>query len=477
MRQTRNAAVPRPATDVHARKSHPPCAPVQLWDERTYRGNTTIVSEGATLAAHLSAELDKLAAQEHMSTPVLEMTQGHDPAVPYHGHRFGFVLEAEASRDLAQRDGVCGALEHDLGKPMDPKRNVLFIIGTQKGGTTYLFNALTKHPSFVGADHAFACALPGCGCGRCLQRVRSGCCVQSARVQVCWRNKPVCWLLDLCWHKLLYVPAAGSCVPRAQQCCWHCRQRHGPWAKEVHFFNRYPLPSPPKREYLKCFPPAAWNIDKLPNPNNFTLVDATPDYLFNAMAPPRIKALFSNAKFVVLLRVRRCTRYWHQQIAILVHLGCVGWPLVHQSACPCRCTRQPAVIVGLTSICGAPKPPAAVQHPTLLRCALQDPIARAYSAWTMSKRMSCRQQVKADPLQPCQFPTFAQMVVDEVKMLKKQGCTFGPAVRSRLAAAAPAAAIALQDSLRHGPAGPALFTSMLSHWVPQSSLYEQIMHP
>lgn len=38
---------------------------------------------------------------------------------------------------------------------------------------------------------------------------------------------------------------------------------------------------------------------------NFTLVDATPDYLFNALAPPRVRAMWPHAKFVVLLRVRR----------------------------------------------------------------------------------------------------------------------------------------------------------------------------
>ena len=72
----------------------------------------------------------------------------------------------------------------------------------------------------------------------------------------------------------------------------------------MHFFNRWPLPSPPKREFLRCFPSRTWNIANMPDPNNFTLVDATPDYMFNAMAPPRIKAIWPNAKFLVLLRVR-----------------------------------------------------------------------------------------------------------------------------------------------------------------------------
>jgi hypothetical protein len=84
-----------------------------------------------------------------------------------------------------------------------------------------------------------------------------------------------------------------------------CSQPRGPWAKEVHFFNQWPLPHPPKRRFLECFPRRAWNIAKHPNPNSFTLVDATPDYMFNAMAPARIKAMWPQAKFVVLLRVSR----------------------------------------------------------------------------------------------------------------------------------------------------------------------------
>ena len=45
--------------------------------------------------------------------------------------------------------------------------------------------------------------------------------------------------------------------------------------------------------------------------------------------------------------------------------------------------------------------------------------------------MSCRQQARADPFASCEFPTFAQSVVDEVRLLKQQGCTFSRAVRPR----------------------------------------------
>jgi hypothetical protein len=96
--------------------------------------------------------------------------------------------------------------------------------------------------------------------------------------------------------------------------CW-CSQKRGPWAKEVHFFNRWPLPQPPKREFLRCFPSYTWDINNLEDTNNFTIMDATPDYMFNAMAPSRIKAIWPRAKFLVLLRV--CAKHvkrLHQRV-------------------------------------------------------------------------------------------------------------------------------------------------------------------
>lgn len=82
-----------------------------------------------------------------------------------------------------------------------------------------------------------------------------------------------------------------------------CRQRRGPWAKEVHFFNRWPLRHTAKMDYISCFPPSTWKLQNSPESPHYTLVDATPDYMFNTMAAPRIKAMWPTAKFVVLLRV------------------------------------------------------------------------------------------------------------------------------------------------------------------------------
>ena len=75
------------------------------------------------------------------------------------------------------------------------------------------------------------------------------------------------------------------------------------WSKEAHFFNRFP---PPPGNFLNCYDPELVNLptDLTAEDVNYTLVDGTPDYMFNAMAPPRIKALIPQAKFVLVLRVR-----------------------------------------------------------------------------------------------------------------------------------------------------------------------------
>jgi hypothetical protein len=66
-----------------------------------------------------------------------------------------FKQEVPESLSIHSRDRMCPSLEKSLGTPIDSHRRILFILGAQKAGTTYLFNALTKHPSFVGAAHTF----------------------------------------------------------------------------------------------------------------------------------------------------------------------------------------------------------------------------------------------------------------------------------------------------------------------------------
>eukprot|EP00892_Ulva_mutabilis_P006868 jgi/Ulvmu1/4553/UM002_0281.1 len=258
-----------------------------LWQEMRFNGQVPPEAHDVKLERALKDRLDVLITREKQ----------YDPHAPAQGFLsklkspYAFQKEVEGSLTIHARRKMCPALEHDLGSPLDERRRMLFILGTQKGGTTYLFNALAKHKGFVGADHAYG-------------------------------------------------------------------QGKNPWAKEVHFFNRWPLPQNAKKEYLGCFPQKTWKLPPLhehPHATNFTLVDATPDYMFNTMAAPRIKAMWPHAKFIVLLR---------------------------------------------------------------------DPIARAYSAWKMSRKMSCREQAQRTPTQACQFPSFAEMVLAEVDLLEKQGCAF-----------------------------------------------------
>ena len=154
---------------------------MQLWDERMYRGNTSVqTASDVLIEAQLARELDALMYEERAyAPPAAPATAPSAPAAAAAAATltaasagFGFREEEEASLGLESRARSCAALETDLGLPMDARRNALFIIGTQKGGTTFLFNALKKHAAFVGADHAYGCAADGAllvlhGCPHC----------------------------------------------------------------------------------------------------------------------------------------------------------------------------------------------------------------------------------------------------------------------------------------------------------------------
>lgn len=60
---------------------------------------------------------------------------------------------------------------------------------------------------------------------------------------------------------------------------------------------------PAKYSFLSTFPRRSWRYNAASG-YDYALLDATPDYMFNAMAAPRIKMLLPQAKFLVLLRVR-----------------------------------------------------------------------------------------------------------------------------------------------------------------------------
>jgi hypothetical protein len=110
-----------------------------------------IVTRDRKLESFLHEYLDGVIAVELEYDPKAQLT-GYFSGFR---SRSAFQKDVEASLSLQARRKMCPALERDLGGPLDPRRRMLFILGAQKGGTTYLFNALTRHPAFVGAAHAF----------------------------------------------------------------------------------------------------------------------------------------------------------------------------------------------------------------------------------------------------------------------------------------------------------------------------------
>eukprot|EP00892_Ulva_mutabilis_P006828 jgi/Ulvmu1/4517/UM002_0243.1 len=86
-------------------------------------------------------------------------------------------------------------------------------------------------------------------------------------------------------------------------------------SNELHFFDRWPMP--PANAFLDSFP-SEGVVRQKNQPLRKALFDATPDYLFNSVAAPRIKALLPAAKFVVVLRdpVIRAYIAWRKNYSI-----------------------------------------------------------------------------------------------------------------------------------------------------------------
>jgi hypothetical protein len=126
---------------------------VQLWEEVRYEGSTPTPPQDLEHEEALWEQIDDLIKRESRYDP-------DDQPSGFLSNRrssMGFQTDAEESLSIDSRRKMCPALEKTLGGPIDARRRILFILGTQKGGTTYMFNALTKHPLFVGADHAYGC--------------------------------------------------------------------------------------------------------------------------------------------------------------------------------------------------------------------------------------------------------------------------------------------------------------------------------
>jgi hypothetical protein len=72
----------------------------------------------------------------------------------------GFKLYQPGSLEHAHVTWCAGSREPaaDAIRPIPSEHKALFLMGAQKAGTTWLFNALNAHPAFIGADHAYLCA-------------------------------------------------------------------------------------------------------------------------------------------------------------------------------------------------------------------------------------------------------------------------------------------------------------------------------
>lgn len=78
------------------------------------------------------------------------------------GYTFTMLKPASLSyKDMPWCPGVPEPEEHTL-VPVDVHFNHLIILGAQKAGTTWLFDALDTHPRFHGATHGFRCAYSTC---------------------------------------------------------------------------------------------------------------------------------------------------------------------------------------------------------------------------------------------------------------------------------------------------------------------------
>jgi hypothetical protein len=67
-----------------------------------------------------------------------------------------FKVHATASMTDRSMDWCQGAPELRL-RTIDSRFNFLLVLGAQKAGTTWLFDALSKHPLFSAAEHGYRC--------------------------------------------------------------------------------------------------------------------------------------------------------------------------------------------------------------------------------------------------------------------------------------------------------------------------------
>ena len=71
---------------------------------------------------------------------------------------YTFKMHEVNSMDCEDMKWCPGLRQVDL-KPISDQYKFPFILGAQKSGTTWLHNALNKHPLFVEAKEAYGCVL------------------------------------------------------------------------------------------------------------------------------------------------------------------------------------------------------------------------------------------------------------------------------------------------------------------------------
>ena len=107
-----------------------------------------------------------------------------------------------------------------------------------------------------------------------------------------------------------HVSAAGACSRTIRRNCREdadiaattdpCRAKL--LTKEPQYFNRWPLPS--AESYLHAWHSGVVGAMLSGAAGERVLLDASPQYLMSAAAPPRVKATVPHARFVLVVRVR-----------------------------------------------------------------------------------------------------------------------------------------------------------------------------
>lgn len=159
--------------------------------------------------------------------------------------KFSFALVQPFGSLSVNKAGCCPYSATPLALAIQNVTNfkTLFIIGAQKGGTTWLFHLLRQHPSFIAA----------------IPPNRQGSQAKSAKTKTVVannaKNQPI---------------------------------------KEPNFFNSFRMPIIGLDNYLRMF-----NVPKL---RTHWLLDATPDYIATPIAACRLRTVFPNARFVITLK-------------------------------------------------------------------------------------------------------------------------------------------------------------------------------